>query len=34
VPEKDLPVELPLIEDFRPDDTGGEPSPGMKSGIS
>ncbi len=25
VPEKDLPVELPLIEDFRPDDTGVSP---------
>src|SRR6059036_209010 len=25
VPEKDLPVELPLIEDFRPDDTGISP---------
>ncbi|HKC41449.1 MAG TPA: leucine--tRNA ligase, partial [Gemmatimonadales bacterium] len=25
VPEQDLPVELPLIEDFRPDDTGVSP---------
>ncbi len=25
VPEKDLPVELPLIEDFRPDDSGVSP---------
>ena len=25
VPEKDLPVELPLIDDFRPDDTGVSP---------
>jgi leucyl-tRNA synthetase len=25
VPEKDLPVELPIIEDFRPDDTGISP---------
>jgi len=25
VPEKDLPVELPFIEDFRPDDTGISP---------
>jgi leucyl-tRNA synthetase len=25
VPEKDLPVELPIIEDFRPDDTGVSP---------
>ncbi|OLC85574.1 MAG: leucine--tRNA ligase [Gemmatimonadetes bacterium 13_1_40CM_3_66_12] len=25
VPEKDLPVELPYIEDFRPDDTGVSP---------
>jgi len=25
VPERDLPVELPLIEDFRPDDTGVSP---------
>jgi leucyl-tRNA synthetase len=25
VPEKDLPVKLPLIEDFRPDDTGVSP---------
>jgi len=25
VPEKDLPVELPLIEDFTPDDTGISP---------
>jgi leucyl-tRNA synthetase len=25
VPEKDLPVELPFIEDFRPDDTGVSP---------
>jgi len=25
VPEKDLPVQLPLIEDFRPDDTGVSP---------
>jgi leucyl-tRNA synthetase len=25
VPEDDLPVELPLIEDFRPDDTGVSP---------
>ena len=25
VPEKDLPVELPAIEDFRPDDTGVSP---------
>ncbi|HET8714165.1 MAG TPA: leucine--tRNA ligase [Gemmatimonadales bacterium] len=25
VPEKDLPVELPQIEDFRPDDTGVSP---------
>ncbi len=25
VPETDLPVELPLIEDFRPDDTGVSP---------
>jgi leucyl-tRNA synthetase len=25
VPEKDLPVELPMIEDFRPDDTGVSP---------
>lgn len=25
VPEKDLPVELPTIEDFRPDDTGVSP---------
>jgi leucyl-tRNA synthetase len=25
VPEKDLPVELPLIEDFTPDDTGVSP---------
>jgi leucyl-tRNA synthetase len=25
VPEKDLPVALPLIEDFRPDDTGVSP---------
>src|SRR5712691_2899064 len=25
VPEKDLPVELPLIEDFRPDDTDVSP---------
>ncbi|MEX2155606.1 MAG: leucine--tRNA ligase [Gemmatimonadales bacterium] len=25
VPEKDLPVELPPIEDFRPDDTGVSP---------
>src|SRR5256885_1023722 len=24
-PEKDLPLELPFIEDFRPDDTGGSP---------
>ena len=26
VPEKDLPVELPLIEDFTPDDTGISPA--------
>jgi leucyl-tRNA synthetase len=25
VPEKDLPVELPIIEDFRPDDSGISP---------
>ena len=25
VPERDLPVELPLIEDFRPDDSGVSP---------
>ncbi|HEV8266043.1 MAG TPA: leucine--tRNA ligase [Gemmatimonadales bacterium] len=25
VPERDLPVELPFIEDFRPDDTGVSP---------
>ena len=25
VPEKDLPVELPIIEDFKPDDTGVSP---------
>src|SRR5882672_3554915 len=25
VPEQDLPVELPLIDDFRPDDTGVSP---------
>ncbi|HXT16994.1 MAG TPA: leucine--tRNA ligase [Gemmatimonadaceae bacterium] len=25
VPEKDLPVELPFVEDFRPDDTGISP---------
>src|SRR6266550_1612882 len=25
VPEKDLPVQLPLIDDFRPDDTGVSP---------
>ena len=25
VPERDLPVELPLIDDFRPDDTGVSP---------
>jgi leucyl-tRNA synthetase len=25
VPEQDLPVQLPLIEDFRPDDTGVSP---------
>ena len=25
VPERDLPVELPIIEDFRPDDTGVSP---------
>src|SRR5258706_42076 len=25
VPEQDLPVDLPLIEDFRPDDTGVSP---------
>ncbi len=25
VPEKDLPVELPFIDDFRPDDTGVSP---------
>jgi leucyl-tRNA synthetase len=25
VPEKDLPVELPIIDDFRPDDTGVSP---------
>jgi leucyl-tRNA synthetase len=25
VPEQDLPVELPIIEDFRPDDTGVSP---------
>ncbi len=25
VPEKDLPVELPFIEDFRPDDSGTSP---------
>ena len=25
VPEKDLPVELPLIDDFKPDDTGISP---------
>ena len=25
VPEKDLPVELPMIEDFRPDDSGISP---------
>jgi leucyl-tRNA synthetase len=25
VPEKDLPVELPLVEDFRPDDSGVSP---------
>ncbi|MFL5533815.1 MAG: class I tRNA ligase family protein, partial [Gemmatimonadales bacterium] len=25
VPEKDLPVELPIIEDFKPDDTGISP---------
>ena len=25
VPEKDLPVELPYVEDFKPDDTGISP---------
>jgi leucyl-tRNA synthetase len=25
VPEKDLPVELPIVEDFRPDDSGVSP---------
>ena len=25
VPEKDLPVELPYVEDFKPDDTGVSP---------
>ena len=25
VPEKDLPVELPFVEDFKPDDTGVSP---------
>jgi leucyl-tRNA synthetase len=34
VPEKDLPVLLPPIEDFRPDDSGFRPWPGTRSGIS
>ena len=34
VPEKDLPVELPLIEDFTPDDSGISPLARHESGTT